>query len=113
MNLRAIATAILCSIATSAQARDWYADVGAVMGKLEQSSGTDIWLYRAAGTVSVAGQSGSCQVNTVVLSPPAGKEKEWLAMALGAVLAGKPISVYGECDAANSRITASRIVIVY
>lgn len=110
---RLLAASLLTAFALSAQAGDWYSDVGAVMGKLKQSSRTDIWLYRQTGTVSVTGQSGSCQINTVVLSPPSGKEKEWLSMALAAVLTGKSLSVYGECDAANSRIVASRIVIVY
>jgi hypothetical protein len=52
-------------------------------------------------------------VNAIQLIPPSGKEKEWLAMVLSATLADKPISIYGDCDQANYRINANRLVIQY
>ncbi len=121
--LRVISKSAMCGLgllaaASVAGAADWYDNVSLKLERVEQDASGVIYLmvntWASGGTgVTVTGHATSCYVTSVRLTAPSGKEKEWLSMVLAATLAGKSVSVYGECNAAGYYIDGSRLIVEY
>lgn len=111
----AIISTTLLFAAHSASAADWYLRVSNHLQRVEQTSSGAIVLSVNNGgiAVSVPGQNGSCSITSVLINPPSGREKDWLAMVLGATLSGNAISVYGDCNAGTWQIVSNRFVVDY
>jgi hypothetical protein len=109
------AAAFFVSVSLSVEAADWYDNVAASMGNIEEWPDGSIWLSVPLSSngapVTIVGSSNSCNVTQIHLIPPAGKEKEWLSMVLSASAAGKRMRAYGDCVPGNYRLDASRFVI--
>ena len=112
------ATAILFSSAS--YSADWYRDVGSQMNRVEAASDGSIWLMGAwtsgesdpyTGTTVGMTTQQSCVFRQVKLTPPSGKEKEWLSMVLSAKASNNEVAVYGTCE--NSLIQGTRIIVEY
>lgn len=116
MRMRALVTLLATSaIVPSAHAADWFDRVGDQLGTIEQTSGGQIlmWINNGGIAVTVPGRTSSCAITSVLLSPPTGKEKDWLAMVLAATMSGNSFTVYGNCNTSTQQIEATRLVVVY
>ncbi|WP_129774619.1 hypothetical protein [Peristeroidobacter soli] len=98
-----------------ASAADWFDRVSERFDLIEQSSSGQILLQVNNGgiAITVPGRSSSCSATSVLITPPVNKEKDWLAMVLAAVIAGKGVTVYGNCNAATWQIESNRILVDY
>ncbi|WP_293865629.1 hypothetical protein [Steroidobacter sp.] len=111
----ALVSASFLFVSLPADAADWYLRVSDHLQRVEQTSSGSIVLAVNNGgiAISVPGQSSSCSITSVLINPPSGREKDWLAMVLAATLAGKAISVYGDCNAGTWQIVSSRMIVEY
>lgn len=100
--------------AASAQAGDWYLDVDQDFPRMEVTA-SNIWLMRDWGgaAITLTGRNQtSCSANQLKLTPPAGLNDAWVSMALSALANGAlRLAAYGTCDAANTTVNVSRIVV--
>lgn len=107
---------VLCAVwAVPASAADWFDRVSERLDLIEQTPGGQIKLTVNNGgiAISIPGRASTCSATSVLITPPTNREKEWLGMVMGAVLSGKAISVYGECNASTWQIESTRFVVDY
>lgn len=57
--------------------------------------------YRPAITVNGPDGLGNCVVSQVNLTPPLGKENQWMSLLLSGIATGKRLSIYGNCADAS------------
>jgi len=80
--------------------------------RIEQSSNGTIWLM--ANAPSNTPTISNCQAGQVLLMPPTGREKEWLALVISAWAMGKAIQTTGYCDTTISAlpvIVGNRLIV--
>lgn len=106
----------LCALcAVPASAADWFDRVSDRFDLIEQQASGQIVLHVNNGgiAVSVPGRTSTCSATTVLITPPASREKDWLAMVMGSILSGGALTVYGDCNASAWQINATRIFVDY
>jgi|SRR5688572_25485802 hypothetical protein len=114
----AVFSALLAFAASTTNAADWYPRASAKTEMIEQDAsgaiilGVNTW-NNGGAAVPVSGHNGTCNITAIRLVPPAGREKDWLAMVLAATMSGNAISVYGECSASTWQIIGTRILVEY
>ncbi|MBL8272001.1 hypothetical protein [Steroidobacter sp.] len=112
---RLVAIALALGASLPASAADWFDRVTDRLGAIEQTSGGQIKLFIDNGgvAINVPGRGSSCSATSVLITPPAGREKDWLAMVLAAVSSGNAVAVYGNCNASTWQIESTRIFVVH
>lgn len=109
-----IATGLL-AFSLPAAATDWFDRVSDRFALVEQTTSGQIVLHADSGgvAISIPGRSSTCSATSVLITAPTGKEREWLAMVLGAVLSGNAVTVYGDCNPSTWQIEANRVFVNY
>lgn len=102
---------VLCM--ATAEAADWYDNVGPGLGRIEPWPDGSIYLMNTGIAVLVNGHAITYSITQIHLLPPSGQEKAWLAALLAATMAGKAVHVYGECVQSNYRIDSTRLNVEY
>lgn len=113
--VRALIAACSLAVVMPATAADWFDRVSERLQFIEQTASGQIKLAVNNGGIAIAipGRSSTCSATSVLITAPAGKEKDWLAMVMAAVLSGNALTVYGECNASTWQIESNRILIDY
>jgi hypothetical protein len=107
---------MLCALcAVPASPADWFDRVSERFDFVEQAPSGQIKLGVNNGgiAISIAGRASTCSATSVLITPPTNREKEWLGIVMGALLSGKPLTVYGDCNASTWQIESSRIFVEY
>jgi len=100
--------------AQTANAAVWYDRVSTQLQRVEVDATGAVILMVSGPTVWVtAADNSTCRIAAITVTPPAGKEKEYLAMALAATISGKAVSVYGTCNQSAYSIAANRMLVDY
>lgn len=117
MRMRALAMLFALFAGTSSvHAADWFDRVSERLGTIEQTDTGQIllWVNTGGGApITVQGRTSSCSVTSLLLSPPAGYAKDWLAMVLAATMSGNAFNVFGNCNSSTQQIEATKLVVVY